>query len=397
LKERGEEKESEKGEEKRLTRCFCAAVVSRSKRGKNVASLPLFPEGSLTELFLSPSLSPCGLGRAVLCSRERKKKERERKPKTGAKPHSKQIRTTPLPPQKKNPSYDKGGVPSVTLLAQVHSYSAASGVLERGDIVFAVNGTLLRDDTALFSLAADRAVATGPGATLPVTVFRRGERLELAVPVRDANAEKITRFARFAGGVLHDLKGLPRWKYGGGGGWDAGNTSVNNGTGLFLSYAAPGSSWSALASSSGADQAADPERQRARHAGRRARRVHPRRQGDPRRRRGLRGREEPARGVAAGRGREQGRVQHALRPARGLRVGREEQGVEAGQGLRKKEGGEARKAFEEEETSQPFFLSFFDLSECATTAAGQRGVSPLFFLLSLFSFPVTIPLSSCRE
>lgn len=119
--------------------------------------------------------------------------------------------------------------------------------------MFAVNGTLLRDDTALFSLAADRAVATGPGATLPVTVFRRGERLELAVPVRDANAEKITRFARFAGGVLHDLKGLPRWKYGGGGGWDAGNTSVNNGTGLFLSYAAPGSSWSALASSSGAD------------------------------------------------------------------------------------------------------------------------------------------------
>ena len=119
--------------------------------------------------------------------------------------------------------------------------------------MFAVNGTLLRDDTALFSLAADRAVATGPDATLPVTVFRRGERLELAVPVRDANAEKITRFARFAGGVLHDLKGLPRWKYGGGGGWDAGNTSVNNGTGLFLSYAAPGSSWSALASSSGAD------------------------------------------------------------------------------------------------------------------------------------------------
>lgn len=114
--------------------------------------------------------------------------------------------------------------------------------------MFAVNGTLLRDDTALFSLAADRAVATN--ATLPVTVYRHGERLELDVPVRDANAEKITRFARFAGGVLHDLKGLARWKYGGGSNAE-GNT--NNGTGLFLSYAAPGSSWSALASSSGAD------------------------------------------------------------------------------------------------------------------------------------------------
>ena len=185
---------------------------------------------------------------------QRTKEEREREKTEDRRETSLETNThTPLPPPKKNTSYDKGGVPSVTLLAQVPSYSAASGVLERGDIVFAVNGTLLRDDTALFSLAADRAVATGPGATLPVTVFRRGERLELAVPVRDANAEKITRFARFAGGVLHDLKGLPRWKYGGGGGWNAGNTSVNNGTGLFLSYAAPGSSWSALASSSGAD------------------------------------------------------------------------------------------------------------------------------------------------
>lgn len=115
--------------------------------------------------------------------------------------------------------------------------------------MFAVNGTLLRDDTALFSLAADRAVAAN--ATLPVTVYRHGERLELAVPVRDANAERITRFARFAGGVLHDLKGLPRWKYGGGN--NNAENGTNNGTGLFLSYAAPGSSWSALASSSGAD------------------------------------------------------------------------------------------------------------------------------------------------
>lgn len=140
----------------------------------------------------------------------------------------------------------------MTQLSQVPAYSAAAGVLERGDIVFAVNGTLLRDDTALFSLAADRAVAAN--ATLPVTVYRHGQKLELEVPVRDANAEKITRFARFAGGVLHDLKGLPRWKYGGGGNVESGNgTSVNNGTGLFLSYAAPGSSWSALASSSGAD------------------------------------------------------------------------------------------------------------------------------------------------
>ena len=180
-------------------------------------------------------------------------KERNKQNTTKTSPHFRE-REKNQKNQKKFNSYDKGGVPSVTLLAQVPSYSAATGVLERGDIVFAVNGTLLRDDTALFSLAADRAVAANE--TLPVTVFRHGERLELAVPVRDANAERITRFARFAGGVLHDLKGLPRWKYGGGGGKGKGgdnNGNNNNGTGLFLSYAAPGSSWSALASSSGAD------------------------------------------------------------------------------------------------------------------------------------------------
>jgi hypothetical protein len=141
--------------------------------------------------------------------------------------------------------YDKGGVPQVTLLSQVSDSSVARGVLEQGDIVFAVNGTLMRDDTVLFSLAADRAVAAN--STLPVTVYRRGEKVDVDVPVRDKNLERITKFARFAGGVFHDLKGLQRWKYGGNGG------GAENGTGLFLSYAAPGSTWSTLASSSGSD------------------------------------------------------------------------------------------------------------------------------------------------
>jgi hypothetical protein len=42
LKERGEERESEKGEEKRLARCFCAAVVSLAQRGEKTSLLFLF-------------------------------------------------------------------------------------------------------------------------------------------------------------------------------------------------------------------------------------------------------------------------------------------------------------------------------------------------------------------
>lgn len=221
--------------------------VARSEEGlapRFCLALALRNSFSFSEL-LSRS---CSAVRSTLvkCGAKKEKKEKKEAKRRPARNVTRKKKI--LEENNNKNSYDKGGVPSVTLLAQVPSYSAASGVLERGDIVFAVNGTLLRDDTALFSLAADRAVAAN--ATLPVTVYRHGERLEVDVPVRDANAEKITRFARFAGGVLHDLKGLARWKYGGGGNAE-GNT--NNGTGLFLSYAAPGSSWSALASSSGAD------------------------------------------------------------------------------------------------------------------------------------------------
>ena len=268
MNQRGE-RESEREEKKE----FCDAVVLSCLlgRGKKKTSLRFFlffsqrrVNLSLALLFFACSFSDPENAALGERTNEKEKKRRETKDRRD---ENLSPRLRP-PPLKKKISYDKGGVPSVTLLSQVPSYSAASGVLERGDIVFAVNGTLLRDDTALFSLAADRAVAAN--ATLPVTVFRHGERLELNVPVRDANAEKITRFARFAGGVFHDLKGLQRWKYGGGGnvvvegggdgdGNNNNNSSsssvvtINNGTGLFLSYAAPGSTWSELASSSGAD------------------------------------------------------------------------------------------------------------------------------------------------
>jgi hypothetical protein len=63
--------------------------------------------------------------------------------------------------------------------------------------------------------------------------------------------------------------------------------------------------------------------------------------------------------------------------------------VEAGQGLREKEGGEARKAFAEEETSQPFFplffLSFFDfVRDDGGWATGGFAIifSPVSFFLS---------------
>jgi hypothetical protein len=74
--------------------------------------------------------------------------------------------------------------------------------------------------------------------------------------------------------------------------------------------------------------------------------------------------------------------------------------VEAGQGLREKEGGEARKAFEEEELLNLFsslFSLLLRLVRVRDDGGWAAGGLPLFFLLSLFSFPVAIPFSSCRE
>jgi hypothetical protein len=61
--------------------------------------------------------------------------------------------------------------------------------------------------------------------------------------------------------------------------------------------------------------------------------------------------------------------------------------VEAGQGLREKEGGEARKAFEEERNSQPFFSLLLRLVRVRDDGGWATGgfaiiFSPVSFFLS---------------
>ena len=137
---------------------------------------------------------------------------------------------------------DKGGVPQVTLVTAVAPWSPSAGALLPGDILYAFNGTLLRDDYTLFTLATDRYV----NASMPVDVYRNGTRLATRVGVLDDNRERVRRYARFAGGVFHDLVGAWRFKYGAG----------DRGPGVLMSFAAPGSTFATLAAQTAAPTAA---------------------------------------------------------------------------------------------------------------------------------------------
>jgi hypothetical protein len=128
---------------------------------------------------------------------------------------------------------DKGGVPQVTLVTTVAPWSPSAGSLRPGDILYRFNGTLLRDDYTLFTLATDAYV----NASMPVDVYRNGTLVATTVGVLDDNLERVRRYARFAGGVFHDLVGAWRFKYGAG---DAG-------PGVLMSFAAPGSTFATLA------------------------------------------------------------------------------------------------------------------------------------------------------
>lgn len=137
---------------------------------------------------------------------------------------------------------DKGGVPQVTVITAVAPWSPSFNTLLPGDILYRFNGTLLRDDYTVFALASDAYV----NKTMPVQVYRNGILTDVDVGVLDANRERVRRYAKFAGGVFHDLVGAWRFKYG----------ASDAGPGVLMSFAAPGSTFATLVSQTSATSTA---------------------------------------------------------------------------------------------------------------------------------------------
>ena len=96
---------------------------------------------------------------------------------------------------------DIGGVPKVILVSALNPRAPAAGVVKPGDIVFAADNVTLADDLA----ALDRAMDAHVGKTVPVTLYRNGAKVDVAMPTHDLEKTKTKKFARFAGGTFQDL------------------------------------------------------------------------------------------------------------------------------------------------------------------------------------------------
>ncbi len=94
-----------------------------------------------------------------------------------------------------------GGTPHVMQVDGAIPTTPAVGLLRPGDIVYTADGRLLRDDLYTF----DRILAGAVGGAVELGVYRNGESTTVSVPVFDLEGRKIRRFARFAGGIFHDV------------------------------------------------------------------------------------------------------------------------------------------------------------------------------------------------
>jgi S1-C subfamily serine protease len=120
------------------------------------------------------------------------------------------------------------GVPKVIQVESVIAYSPAQGVLRPGDILFRVNGRILKDDLYLL----DQILNSHVGLAVEAEFYRNGALKRAKLDVADLEAAKIDRFVRFAGGIFHEITHKMRWYH------DFG------GEGVYMPYADEGSSFS---------------------------------------------------------------------------------------------------------------------------------------------------------
>jgi S1-C subfamily serine protease len=120
------------------------------------------------------------------------------------------------------------GVPKVIQVQSVTVHSPAEGVLHPGDILYRMNGRVLRDD--LYWL--DATLNASVGQRVAIDLYHNGTLKTVKVTVADLEEGKIRRFVRFAGGIFHDITPKMRWYH------------DYEGRGVFMPYADEGSSFS---------------------------------------------------------------------------------------------------------------------------------------------------------
>ncbi len=122
------------------------------------------------------------------------------------------------------------GTPKVMLVESTIPRTTGADSISSGDIIYNVNGQLLKDDLYTFDYILNNSV----GKKVILDIYRHGNLLKIEIPVEDMETSKANRFARFAGAIFHDI--TPHLR----------NIYSFSGSGVFMTYAEPGSSFSGL-------------------------------------------------------------------------------------------------------------------------------------------------------
>ena len=122
----------------------------------------------------------------------------------------------------------KTGTPKVIQIESMIPQTTGVNYLRASDIIYRINGKLIRDDLYTFDAILNESV----GKDVTLDIYRNGEAMTVDVPVENLELKKLRRFVRFAGSIFHDI--TPQLR----------RVLYFEGDGVYLPYADAGSSFS---------------------------------------------------------------------------------------------------------------------------------------------------------
>ena len=93
------------------------------------------------------------------------------------------------------------GIPKVIQIESMIPQTTGEMYLRASDIIYRINGTLIRDELYTFDATLNQNVEQD----VTLEIYRNGEPMAVKVPVEDLELKKVRRFVRFAGSVFHDI------------------------------------------------------------------------------------------------------------------------------------------------------------------------------------------------
>ena len=86
-------------------------------------------------------------------------------------------------------------------IASIIPRTTGNKLLRASDIIYRINGQLIRDDLYKFDFILNEQVDN----TVSLEIYRNGENIVVDIPVENLEHRKLDRFARFSGSIFHDI------------------------------------------------------------------------------------------------------------------------------------------------------------------------------------------------